>query len=211
MSEKPDYKNLILVPAVITLAVSCVRLIGELVGWSEFLFGRAPGGGGSLVGIAWLVPVFGIYFGWRLMKMESSPQSPGKLILFSLLSFAIVVGAAVVSISALVSMPTLSVVVVGAVSIAAMFLVRSSWPELFKTLIAYGIVARVPVMLIMFFAIMGNWGTHYDSPPPEMEGMSWFAEWVVTGVIPQLTFWIWYTVVLGGLFAGLSALVLKKS
>ena len=133
------------------------------------------------------------------------------MILFSLLSFAIVVGAAVVSISALGSMPTLSVVVVGAVSIAALFLVKSSWPELFKTLITYGIAARVPVMLIMFFAIMGNWGTHYDSPPPEMEGMSWFAEWVVTGVIPQLTFWIWYTVVLGGLFAGLAALVLKKS
>jgi hypothetical protein len=66
-------------------------------------------------------------------------------------------------------------------------------------------------MLIMFFAILGNWDTHYDAPPPEMEGMSWFAEWVVTGVAPQLTFWVWFTVTVGALFAGLGALVFKRS
>ena len=54
--------RLILVAAVITLAVTLLRLVGELQQWSSALFNREPGGGGAIVGIVWLVPVFGIYF-----------------------------------------------------------------------------------------------------------------------------------------------------
>ena len=53
-------------PAVITLAVTLLRLVGELQGWSPLLFNREAGGGGALVGISWLVPVFGAWFGWKL-------------------------------------------------------------------------------------------------------------------------------------------------
>ncbi len=52
--------RLILVPAVITLAVTLLRLVGELQQWSSALFNRSAGGGGAIVGIVWLVPVFGI-------------------------------------------------------------------------------------------------------------------------------------------------------
>lgn len=211
MSERFDIKNLILVPAIITLAVSCLRLVGELKGWNEFFFGRAAGGGFALIGIVWLVPIFGIYFGWRLTNMGSPARSPGKMIGLSLLSAVIVFGVFGLLFTVSLEMPTLAMMVVGAISIGAMFLVRSSWPELFKTLVIYGFAARVPVMLIMFFAIMGNWGTHYDAPPPGMEGMSWLVEWVVTGVAPQLTVWIWFTVTVGALFAGLGSLGLKKN
>jgi hypothetical protein len=211
MSKRLDIKSLILIPAIITLAVSCLRLIGELMGWNEILFGRAAGGGFALIGIVWLVPIFGIYFGWRLTTIGSPAKSPGKLIGLSLLSAVIVFGVFGLLYAASLDMPTLAIIVVGVISIGAMYWVKSSWPELFKTLVTYAFAARVPVMLIMFFAIMGNWGTHYDAPPPEMEGMSSFVEWVVTGVIPQLTVWIWFTVTVGALFAGLGALVLKKS
>jgi hypothetical protein len=52
--------KLILVPAVITLAVTLLRLVGELQGWSPILFNRgdkpfSP----SLVGIVCLIPVLG--------------------------------------------------------------------------------------------------------------------------------------------------------
>ena len=211
MSERLGFKNLILVPAFITLAVSCLRLVGELMGWSEKLFGRAAGGGASLVGIAWLVPIFGIYYGWKLTKMGNPAKSPGKLIGFSLLSFIILAAVTRTLMATLASFPTFMLILIAAVAIGTMFLLRSSWPELFKTLLFYGFAARVPVMLIMFLAIMRNWGTHYDSPPPELEEMHWFVEWVITGLIPQATVWIWYTVVVGGLFAGLAALVLRKN
>ena len=211
MSERLDLRNLILVPAIITLAVSCLRLMGELMGWSETLFGRAAGGGLSLIGIAWLVPIFGIYYGWQLTKMGKPTRSPGKLIGFSLLSFIILAAATRTLMATLASFPTFMLSLIAGFSIGTMFLLRSSWPELFRTLLFYGFAARVPVILIMFLAIMGNWGTHYDSPPPELEGMHWSLEWVITGLIPQATVWIWYTVVVGGLFAGLAALVLRKN
>ena len=51
--------KLILVPAVITLAVTLLRLVGELQGWSPALFNREGGGRGALVGIVWLIPVLG--------------------------------------------------------------------------------------------------------------------------------------------------------
>jgi len=211
MSERLDVKNLILVPATITLGISCLRLTGELMGWSEKLFGREAGGGASLVGIAWLVPIFGIYYGWKLTRMGHPTRSPGKLIGFSLLSCIILVAATGALMATLPAYPTFTLILLAVVSVGTMFLLRSSWPELFRTLLCYGFAARIPVILIMLLAIMGNWGTHYDSPPPELEGMNWFVEWVITGLIPQATVWIWYTVVVGGLFAGLAALVLKKN
>ncbi len=43
------------------------------------------------------------------------------------------------------------------------------WPCLFKTLLAYGLAARIPVAIVMFFAMLRKLGTHYDyvgMPPP---------------------------------------------
>ena len=73
MSQEATGK-LILVPAVITLAVTLLRLVGELQGWSPALFSRAAGGG-RLVGISWLVPVFGAWFGWKLARAGSGPAA----------------------------------------------------------------------------------------------------------------------------------------
>ncbi len=86
-SLRPE--RLILVPAVITLAVTLLRLIGELQGWSPALFNRNAGGGGALVGIAWLVPVFGAWFGWKLGKVGAFPGSLGRALGLVILALAI--------------------------------------------------------------------------------------------------------------------------
>lgn len=39
------------------------------------------------------------------------------------------------------------------------------WPALAKTLLVYAYAARIPVAMVMFFAIQGNWGTHYGALP----------------------------------------------
>ncbi len=83
-------KKLILVPAVITLAVSLLRLLGELNHWSTRLFNPAPGGGGAIVGIAWLVLVFGIYFALKLAAAGERPSGVGPAIGYPLLGFALV-------------------------------------------------------------------------------------------------------------------------
>jgi hypothetical protein len=209
MSKQLRVKEIILVPAIISLLVSILRLTGELLGWSETLFSRAAGGGGSLIGISWLVVVFGVYFAWKLTKMGFPVQSAGRLLGLSFLAIVIVVGAALLAQAALGLTSSIELVAFAVLSVAVIFLVRSSWPELFRTLVAYGFAARIPVIIIMYFAIMGDWGTHYDSPPPEMEGMGWFTEWVITGVIPQATIWIAFTVIIGSLFAALTAIFVK--
>jgi len=76
-------RRLIVVPAVITLAVTLLRLVGELRHWSPTLFSREAGGAGALVGIVWLVPIFGIYFAIRLNKAGQGPASRGRAIGFA--------------------------------------------------------------------------------------------------------------------------------
>ena len=51
--------SLITVPALLTLAITIVRLVGELKHWPAPWFSNAAGGGGALVGISWLPILFG--------------------------------------------------------------------------------------------------------------------------------------------------------
>ena len=61
-SSKLSLTRLVLVPAILTLAVTLLRVAGELLQWSPKLFNRDAGGGGALVGIVLLIPIFGMYF-----------------------------------------------------------------------------------------------------------------------------------------------------
>ena len=51
----------------------------------------------------------------------------------------------------------------------------------------------------MLVAILGNWGTHYDVAPPNFPPYAPLTKWVLIGVVPQLTIWIWFTMAVGGL------------
>src|SRR5882724_6348017 len=82
-------RRLIVVPAIITLAVTLFRLVGELQHWSPKFFSREAGGAGALVGIVWLVPIFGIYFAIRLNQAGHSPISRARAIGFALTALVI--------------------------------------------------------------------------------------------------------------------------
>ena len=86
VTSGPNVKELVRIPALIALVVTLARLAGELAGGPAMLFNREPGGPGSLVGIVWLVPIFGIYFALKLARSGHAPQSAGKVIGFSLLA-----------------------------------------------------------------------------------------------------------------------------
>src|SRR6266513_2388187 len=172
--SKPTTLQLILLPAVITLAVTLLRLIGELQHWSPTLFNREAGGPGSLIGITWLAPVFGIYFALKLRKAGAGPERAGRAILFGLLGIAAIV---LVSLLMLVVSRGYHAQLIAfcASFAAAAALQYRAWPALFKTLLAYAYAARVPVLIIMFFAMKGSWGTHYDAitpgTPPDMHSL----------------------------------------
>src|SRR5215470_550247 len=82
-------RRTILVPAAITLAVTLLRLVGELQKWSSRFFSREAGGAGALVGIVWLVPIFGIYFAIRLNQAGHGPISRTRAIGFALAALVI--------------------------------------------------------------------------------------------------------------------------
>jgi hypothetical protein len=84
-------------------------------------------------------------------------------------------------------------------------------PALGRTLFAYGLAARIPVVLVMLAAILGNWGTHYDVMPPGAPPMQGLTKWLMIGVVPQLTIWMAFTVVIGGLFGIAAAAVARRS
>jgi len=191
--------RLVLVPGLITLAVTVLRLVGELQRWSETWFNRSMGW--SVVGITWLAPVFGVYFALKLAKTGAGPKSFPRTIGYSLLGVLIflcglflpgllgiqhgfygrlIYGWALFAVAALVTLP--------------------GWPELFKTLLAYGYCVRLPVAIIMFFAIRGSWGTHYDAVPPDLPALSLIPKYLWIGFFPQLILWVAFTILTGMLF-----------
>src|SRR5260370_41856981 len=92
-------------------------------------------------------------------------------------------------------------------SLAAVWVAFRGWPGLGRVLVAYGLAARVPVAVIMLVTILANWGTHYEKGPPGFPEMGALAKWFWIGLVPQLTLWMAFTVIVGALFGGVAAAV----
>lgn len=200
-------KDLILVPSLVTLAVTILRLVGELQDWSPALFSKAPGGGGALVGISWLIIVFGFYFGWRLTRMGLGTESPGKVAGLALL---VVVAATLVTWAASQAGQNALFGAFVLSAIAAVTLTARLWPALWKTLVAYAFAARIPVALVALFGMLGNWGTHYDVAPPEFAASSTLVRWLLIGLLPQVTIWIYMTVLGGLVFGSIASAIARR-
>ena len=207
-TSRPTTRELVLVPAIITLAVTALRLVGELQGWDQKLFNRAGGGGGAIIGISWLPLFFGVYFAWRLVRAGEGPASVGKALGMAVLGLLIF--PAVLWIASTLGAPQLGMIFIACfVSLGAGTVACQGWPELGKTLFVYALAARVPVAVLMLPAILGRWGTHYDALPPDFPAMSPVATWAVVGLFPQLTLWIGLTLVMGMLTGSITAAVLR--
>jgi len=209
-SARPSTMQLILVPSIITLAITVLRLVGELQHWPKLFFNTSPGGGFALVGISWLPLIFGPYFAVKLAGSSEGPSSKGKAIGFAALGLVVMFVGGFVGFA-----PTLQFrgkLAVGLLLIAVGgFVPRSGWPALFKTLLTYAYAARIPVAIIMYFAISGNWGTHYDGLPPDYNGpAAALPKWFMVGVLPQLIVWPAFTTVIGSLFGGVAAAIVHR-
>ncbi len=154
----PHYGKIILVPALITLGITLLRLAAELMDFPSWLANKEAGGLGALIGISWLPPIFGIYFAFKLAG------APGRL-----------------------------------------------WWNLFRTLILYGLAARIPVIIIMGFAIFGNWGTHYDTfAPGVLADTTLTMKFLRGGVMIQLVWWLIIWTVGSGMVTGIVASLIRS-
>ena len=199
--------RLVLVPSLLSLAITILRVIGELRHWPKPWFSTSAGGGGAIVGIVWLVFIFGPYFALKLARVGQGPTSVGKAIGLSLLSLIVALGGSTVAFAPQIKIPGRAPIGY-LIVIAAGGLVLIGWPSLFKALLAYAYAARIPVAIVMFFAMQGNWGTHYDVLPPGYSGpTSFWPKYALIGLLPQLIFWVVFTITVGALFGSIAAAI----
>ena len=71
-----------------------------------------------------------------------------------------------------------------------------AWPRL---------AARLPVVAVMFLAMLGDWGTHYDyvGMPAQFQ-MPFWPRFLWLAFFPQIVFWVSFTIVLGVLCGSLA-------
>jgi hypothetical protein len=200
-----DIRGLILVPALITLGITFLRLAGELLHWSPRFFSAAPGGGGALVGISWLPFILGPYFAVKLAKSGHGAANIWKVFGLSVVGLLIMIGGGFIGFAPMVHFPGRQILGLLLIVLGPSLLTLG-WPELFKTLVAYGYSARIPVAIVMAFAIHGQWGTHYDVVPPNYSGpTSFLGKYMLIAFVPQMVVWIAFTVVVGALIGSLVA------
>lgn len=216
MTDKPPgVWSLVLVPGVLTLVVTVLRLAGEVQGWSPTWFGNtAPGAEGpvGIVGITWLIPVFGFWFGLRLRRATGGPPHAGKAALRFLIGAAVLIGGFVACAAAgLIAMPDPEQpkeaaglpFALAAVGLAGIVM-WTAWPRLAATLLVYALLARIPIVVVTWLAIDRGWDTHHTRlpagllKPPDVDAVAFLAT-------PQLSYWLVVTIGIGGLSGCLGA------
>jgi hypothetical protein len=76
-SVRPTTMQLVLFPSIITLAITILRLFGELQHWAALWFSTTAGGGLAIIGISWLLLIFldpTLRSNWH--EREKGPQTP---------------------------------------------------------------------------------------------------------------------------------------
>jgi len=208
-STKSTITKLIMYPAIITLAITLLRLFGELLHGPAVLFSRAEGGGGAIVGITWLPFIFGPYFAVKLIDRNLRPSSLGKTIGFALLGFLILLSGSYIAFTPAVSFT-------GHLAVGLLLMVIAAglqyipWREFAQTLIAYAYLARIPVAIVMFFAMLGHWGTHYDAVLAPYDQLPFLTKYLYMAIAPQLVMWIAFTMTVGALFGGIYAAIFRR-
>src|SRR5262249_3985114 len=170
--------------------------------------GIQPSGMSWLVGITWLAAPFGVYFAIRLARAGRGPERASRALGIALLAAVLVLFVLRFVLPRVpVPFPPILLLVWTAMAVGAVVAARA-WPSLARVILVYALLARVPVAGVMFLAMAGDWGTHYDyvGMPPRFQ-MPFWPRFLWLAFFPQLVFWVGFTIVLGTL-AGTLALAL---
>ena len=203
--------QLIFIPSLVTLAVTLLRLIGELQHWPTRLFNPEAGGQGSIIGIAWLAPIFGVYFALKVMRLGENPPGALRIIGFALGGLVVTILGGYVGFASKAEFP--GKILIGLLLVAAGVVIPFlGWKPLGKVLLAYAYAARIPVVILMYFAMRGNWHTHYDAIPPSPfpQDLPFWTKYFELAVVPQMIMWIAFTMITGMLLGGIAIAVASR-
>jgi hypothetical protein len=207
---RPNITQLILVPALITLAVTILRLVGELQQWSPRLFSAEAGGGLALVGISWLPILFGPYFAIKLASASHGPASKGKAIGLALAGVPVMVLGGFVVFKGLTSGGGPISILGFLIILSAAFVARAGWQALGTILFAYAFAARIPVLIVMYIAMQAGWTTHYSAIDPHLAQAPFWRQFLDLAVLPQMFLWVGYTVVVGAVFGTIAGAIARR-
>jgi len=197
------YLSLLWRSAFVTLAVTLLRLVGELRGWNPDYFSRLPGGGLAIVGITWLVPLVGAYFGYHLARARASVPELWGLVGWNVAAILVGLGIGTGLEKAVQPSATNTLLLWAVVSLLVAAMSLSTWPTIGQLLLLYAIAARIPVLLVMALAIRRHWGTHYDALPPDFPLFAPLGRFLWLGLLPQATIWVAFTLAVGTAFSAL--------
>jgi hypothetical protein len=159
---------------------------------------------GWVVGITWLALPFGLWLALRLVGRGQPPASARRAFGFALLGLIAFVALLRVVPHAGLSFPAVLLAIWSAAVVGAA-LAWYGWPALGRRLLTYGLLSRVPVVVVMWLALHGRWGTHYDYvDSPMVRQMPFWSGFFWLAFFPQLVFWVGFTVTAGA-FAGTAA------
>lgn len=199
---------LVLIAGLVTLLVTGVRLWGELAGWDAQWFNREAGSPLNPFGIVWLVPCFGMLFGRRAAQMGSRPPFVAAFFV-PMFGFAACMAAGMLIYKEVPADKLLTTVhwyYAGSATVALLALF--AWPRLFVATLGYGVLARLPVLLVQYLDVQNGWQTHYGKVHEK------FASLNATGrlellSLAQVAAWIPFTILLGTGFAALGAATVR--
>jgi len=209
MSAAPRTFRLILWPSVITLAITAVRLLGEVEGWINV----DAGGAFALLGITWCVFVFGGWFGLHLARAGSVPRVTRAPLWLLLLALAIMAVAGWQfggldrkdTSDAAFELLREKGLIVCVCALVAMLVTFALWPRQAWTMLCYGVVARLGVLAATWLAKHQGWETHHVKFGPAQIQRESMADTMIGAAFPQLLFWVPFTVVMGTLTGSLFA------
>ena len=202
--------HLITVPALVTLGITILRLVGEVEHWPAPWFNTAPGGGAAVVGISWLPIIFGPYFAVKLAGTGDHPVSNGKAIGLALAGLAVMILGGFVVFAGITRGGGALTILGFLVTLAAAFVPRVAWPALGTTLLAYAFAARIPVLIVMFIAMRAGWTTHYSVIDPRLAHAPFWQQFIDEALLPQMCAWIGYTVVVGAVVGTVVAAIARR-
>jgi hypothetical protein len=206
--KTPSIARLIAVPAVISIAVTVLRLVGELLHWPKPLV-NSDVCGKAILGVIWLVPIFGIYFAVSLFHAGDTPQRFGRPLLLAISGLALkLAGTFVMESRAMTYAPRLSMNFI--VTVIGVVLSAIAWPTLAKVLLAYGYLSRIPVAIVQYLAMRGRWGTHYDALDPGFPAIGFWPTFLRVSVVPNIFFMETYTEIVGTLVGIAAVAVLGR-
>jgi hypothetical protein len=157
--------------------------------------------------------IFGPYFALKLAAAGDGPASSGKAIGFAFLGLLALFVAGVLVALTVKHHPLLTLAAFLLMLLAA-FVPLIGWPSLGRVLLAYAFAARIPVLIVMYYAMAGNggagWGTHYDAVDPMLAHLSFWRKYIYAAILPQMTLWIGWTVILGTIIGAIVAAIANR-